>query len=126
MESQPNVVYDSTGKITRYRTKAGADTVFPFKSDLKVITALSLGQGQTKTYTFQEDYSYLMVLSPFSSGMQYKIGSEYLTTDSIPNSGTSTLFNPQYAEFEGKINKGDIFSTSSVGGATRYVILLGN
>lgn len=30
LESQPNFVYDSTGKITGYKTKAGADTVFPF------------------------------------------------------------------------------------------------
>ena len=32
LESQPNFVYDSTGKITGYKTKVGADTVFPFKS----------------------------------------------------------------------------------------------
>lgn len=28
----PQFIYDSTGKITGYRTKAGADTVFPFKN----------------------------------------------------------------------------------------------
>ena len=32
LERQPNFVYDSTGKITGYKTKVGADTVFPFKS----------------------------------------------------------------------------------------------
>ena len=32
LESQPNFVYDSTGKITGYKTKVGADTVFPFSS----------------------------------------------------------------------------------------------
>lgn len=32
MQDQPIFEYDSTGKITGYKTKAGADTVFPFKS----------------------------------------------------------------------------------------------
>lgn len=32
LESQPDFIYDETGKITGYKTKAGADTVFPFKS----------------------------------------------------------------------------------------------
>lgn len=32
MQDQPTFQYDSTGKITGYKTKAGADTVFPFKS----------------------------------------------------------------------------------------------
>ena len=30
LESQPIFQYDETGKITGYKTKAGADTVFPF------------------------------------------------------------------------------------------------
>lgn len=30
LESHPTFQYDETGKITGYKTKAGADTVFPF------------------------------------------------------------------------------------------------
>lgn len=40
LESQPNFVYDSTGKITGYKTKVGADTVFPFKSDRTVMLTI--------------------------------------------------------------------------------------
>ena len=32
LQDQPTFEYDSTGKITGYKTKVGADTVFPFKS----------------------------------------------------------------------------------------------
>lgn len=32
MKDQPTFEYDSAGKITGYKTKVGADTVFPFKS----------------------------------------------------------------------------------------------
>lgn len=39
MESQPTFQYDETGKITGYKTKAGADTVFPFSSGSYKITA---------------------------------------------------------------------------------------
>ena len=32
---QPTFVYDETGKITGYKTKVGADTVFPFSGVMK-------------------------------------------------------------------------------------------
>lgn len=32
MQDQPTFEYDETGKITGYKTKVGADTVFPFSS----------------------------------------------------------------------------------------------
>lgn len=32
LNAQPDFIYDSTGKITGYKTQAGADTVFPFSS----------------------------------------------------------------------------------------------
>ncbi|MBD5463241.1 MAG: hypothetical protein HDR24_09335 [Lachnospiraceae bacterium] len=32
LAQQPNFIYDSTGKITGYKTPGGADTVFPFKN----------------------------------------------------------------------------------------------
>jgi len=31
LQDQPTFQYDSAGKITGYKTKAGADTTFPFK-----------------------------------------------------------------------------------------------
>ena len=34
MQDQPTFEYDETGKITGYKTKVGADTVFPFNSGL--------------------------------------------------------------------------------------------
>lgn len=33
----PQFIYDSTGKITGYKTLGGADTVFPFKSDISFL-----------------------------------------------------------------------------------------
>lgn len=33
LESQPDFIYNETGKITGYKTKVGADTVFPFKKE---------------------------------------------------------------------------------------------
>lgn len=44
LESQPIFQYDETGKITGYKTKVGADTVFPFSSDweeAKIVTLAS-------------------------------------------------------------------------------------
>ena len=37
LTDQPIFEYDSTGKITGYKTKVGADTVFPFSRELKKI-----------------------------------------------------------------------------------------
>lgn len=34
LDEQPDFIYDATGKITGYKTKAGADTVFPFKKGI--------------------------------------------------------------------------------------------
>ena len=36
LQNQPTFEYDETGKITGYKTKVGADTVFPFSSVNKV------------------------------------------------------------------------------------------
>lgn len=44
LESQPVFQYDSTGKITDYKTKVGVDTVFPFSSgwnEAKIVTLTS-------------------------------------------------------------------------------------
>lgn len=39
-ENDPQWIYDESGKITGYKTKVGADTVFPFKKEI-----------QSKTYS---------------------------------------------------------------------------
>ena len=59
MESQPNFVYDSTGKITGYKTKAGADTVFPFKSGGvdKIIFRLVKTYDAPSNYTNRHIYA---------------------------------------------------------------------
>lgn len=40
MQDQPTFQYDSTGKITGYKTKAGADTVFPFSGEASYTDAV--------------------------------------------------------------------------------------
>lgn len=90
LESQPNFVYDSTGKITGYKTKVGADTVFPFSSgfngadiymsgtnsgNLSKIELASKGQyfygfdydNSTKKFTVLYDGTYSYMLSTTSS-----------------------------------------------------------
>ena len=55
LESQPTFEYDSTGKITGYKTKAGADTVFPFSS------------GANGTLTI--DYAFSMTMNVNDGGV---------------------------------------------------------
>ena len=50
LQDQPIFEYDSTGKITGYKTKVGADTVFPFKN------VVYLGNGTTFNVSSYEDY----------------------------------------------------------------------
>lgn len=40
LQDQPTFQYDSTGKITGYKTKAGADTVFPFSGEASYTDAV--------------------------------------------------------------------------------------
>ena len=49
------IVDDSTGKITGYKTKAGADTVFSFRGDA-IITSLNKTE-----YTIEEDGKYIII-----------------------------------------------------------------
>ena len=55
LESQPNFVYDSTGEITGYKTKVGADTVFPFKS------GVSYAKVRIKTHNNYDNYIWLYI-----------------------------------------------------------------
>ena len=41
LADQPTFEYDETGKITGYKTKVGADTVFPFKNGATYIETLA-------------------------------------------------------------------------------------
>lgn len=50
LQDQPIFEYDSTGKITGYKTKVGADTVFPFKN------VVYLGDGTTFNVSSYKDY----------------------------------------------------------------------
>ena len=42
LNEQPDFIYDATGKITGYKTKAGADKVFPFRHG---IVSFKMSQG---------------------------------------------------------------------------------
>ena len=64
LQDQPTFEYDETGKITGYKTKiGGADTVFPFSSDMtfKVTARLRQrnGSGNLSNTTTQIFYIYL-------------------------------------------------------------------
>ena len=41
LNSRPQFIYDSSGKITGYKTKAGADTVFPFSVEYRILKSAS-------------------------------------------------------------------------------------
>lgn len=61
LAQQPNFIYDSTGKITGYKTPGGADTVFPF-SNLEIEegtfeTYVYGGQTQINTVTFKKSFN---------------------------------------------------------------------
>ena len=45
MQDQPTFQYDSTGKITGYKTKAGADTVFPSSTKCPYIVDSTIDVG---------------------------------------------------------------------------------
>lgn len=47
LEEQPQFVYDENGKITGYKTKVGADTVFPFSSEITKIGWVVVKQNNT-------------------------------------------------------------------------------
>ena len=59
-------IIDSTGKITGYKTKAGADTVFPFKSaEIQTMTFT----GISKTIEFDEPPSMFVVYNNTNKGI---------------------------------------------------------
>ena len=109
-------VIDETGKITGYKTKAGADTVFPFSGGCNIIKTLTHGQNQALAYTFTDDYESVILATAnvddagnhapsvkVSSGTTSRItysykqnGSRYLNfavykLSNIPKGGTITV-----------------------------------
>lgn len=60
LQQQPEFIYDSTGKITGYKTQAGADAVFPF-SDLPEIKIYNLSIGQNKSVEISSNTEFLMI-----------------------------------------------------------------
>jgi hypothetical protein len=114
LESQPNFVYDSTGKITGYRTKVGADTVFPFSGgfngadiymsgtnsgNLSKIELASKGQyfygfdydNSTKKFTVLYDGTYSYMLSTTSSYTSLYINDKLI--EYANKNGQTTIYN---------------------------------
>ncbi len=63
-------VIDSTGKITGYKTEAGADTVFPFKSGIKTAISAAKNYESAKTHT----------ITASSLGFKRILGVMYITS----------------------------------------------
>lgn len=114
LESQPNFVYDSTGKITGYKTKVGADTVFPFSGgfngadiymsgtnsgNLSKIELASKGQyfygfdydNSTKKFTVLYDGTYSYMLSTTSSYTSLYINDKLI--EYATKNGQTTIYN---------------------------------
>ncbi len=57
LNSHPQFIYDETGRITGYKTAGGADTVFPFSSQLSTARrktgSKSIASGGTATITLE-------------------------------------------------------------------------
>ena len=92
LESQPNFVYDSTGKITGYRTKAGADTVFPFKSGGTVmLTIPSQVRYADQAATF---ISGTLTLSIDSDGVSIESNNISITTRYVQRPNMDQVWTP--------------------------------
>lgn len=66
LTEQPTFIYDESGQITGYKTKVGADTVFPFKSKLTCVkiashTGNSVGGTTFNCASIIPDYQKLTV-----------------------------------------------------------------
>ncbi len=79
LAQQPIFIYDSSGKITGYKTKVGADSVFPFSGSTDSITLLSsfVGAGgiNSRTISITSDFEGTVICVGFSnlSGNRVKI-----------------------------------------------------
>lgn len=90
--SQPIFQYDETGKITGYKTKAGADTVFPFSSGSNYIkievehnpnTGLTISEQIGKSSSLIKVTTIPNINTSYKTGLcTYKRGTDS-TTDTI-------------------------------------------
>ena len=70
---QPTFEYDETGKITGYKTKVGADTVFPFKSKAEIEQLNSLSENGHDAFVINNalDYSFFFVVYQYDTSGDY-------------------------------------------------------
>lgn len=114
LQDQPTFEYDETGKITGYKTKVGADTVFPFSGgfngadiymsgtnsgNLSKIELASKGQyfygfdydNSTKKFTVLYDGTYSYMLSTTSSYTSLYINDKLI--EYANHNGQATIYN---------------------------------
>lgn len=92
LQDQPDFVYDSTGKITGYKTKVGADTVFPFSSGsnyIKIEVEHNPNTGLTISEQIGKSSSLINVATIPNINTSYKTG--LCTYKRGTNSTTDTI-----------------------------------
>ena len=118
---QPTFVYDENGQITGYKTKVGADTVFPFSGtrELKEIYRwVSSDSGHNHQYTFTKDYDHVLIA--MGGGINNAVcNSGELVFNVLYDSGLDcTLRMAQYKN----IKKDSVCSITSYNGTHCYVL----
>ena len=79
LNAQPQFIYDANGQITGYKTKAGADTVFPFSKSEYIGMSAPVGSEMpsSNTVCMLADYNSDIVTYDASTGkMKLKKSSE--------------------------------------------------
>lgn len=127
LQDQPTFEYDETGKITGYKTKVGADTVFPFNS-LDGLTGELIGSN-TKSVKVTKDLCGILFLAKYMGWYDYyfyKNGNQISRNASAvigDSSGQSSYFGSTLIIEDFKA--GDTFSvTTNSNGACRIVGLV--
>lgn len=63
LAQKPDFIYDSTGKITGYKSPGGADTVFPFNSGPYIKSVVATTSGVADSWSYN-NYSLAVVICP--------------------------------------------------------------
>ena len=113
LESQPDFIYDETGKITGYKTKAGADTVFPFKSGMVLYDEIDY---DSFTYTSPEKGPEYYNSYDFVAGGYYMEG-DIVYVDVIFKTSTNNAQTTQQ-EFPPPVSEFTIYNTHWFNGST--------
>lgn len=136
LQDQPTFEYDETGKITGYKTKVGADTVFPFKNGADVVWTNPNPNAQMKsTITVNFDFTKYSHIAISVKG-HYQADNKSLGTQlfsTLKSSGTllpggsfvSITVNQNYARsmtFNKSNNNIEIKPNTSVGNYESYTI----